>query len=80
MISRLTDSDKVVGVKQVKRALNSETVKAVYIAKDAEEKVIGEISEICTEKQIQVFYVENMRELGEACKIDVNAAVAALII
>lgn len=79
MISKLTSKDKIVGVKQVKRALETDTAKIVYIAKDAESKVTEEIAETCTEKQIQVFYVNNMKELGNACGIDVNAAVAALI-
>ncbi len=79
MISKLTTHNKIVGVKQVKRALESETVEAVYIAEDAETKVTDVITEICTEKHVQVFYVNNMKELGDACGIDVNAAVAALI-
>ena len=79
MISKLDTDNKIVGVKQVKRALEIDTVEIVYIAKDAETKITEEITETCTEKQIQVFYVNNMRELGDACGIDVNAAVAALI-
>lgn len=79
MVSKLTTNNKIVGTKQVKRALKSEKVKAVYIAEDAEEEVTGEIAQICTEKQVQVVYVDNMKELGNACGIDVSAAVAALI-
>ena len=79
MISKLTNSNKIVGAKQVKRALKAEEIQTVYIAEDAEKEVTNEIAQLCNNKDIQVVYVENMRKLGDACGIDVNAAVAALI-
>lgn len=79
MLSKLANCDKVVGVKQVKRALNSDDIEAVFIAMDAESKITDEITKICSNKHIQVIYVENMKELGDACGIDVNAATAALL-
>lgn len=79
MLSKLKTDKKVVGTKQVKRALNSKEVEAVFIAKDAESKITDEIVEICNEKQVQVVYVDTMKELGNACGIDVNAATAALL-
>ncbi|NLK43045.1 MAG: 50S ribosomal protein L7ae-like protein [Tissierellia bacterium] len=79
MLSKLKTNSKIVGTKQVKRALNSGEVEAVFIAKDAESKITNEIAKICNDKQVQVIYVENMKELGSACGIDVNAATAALL-
>ena len=79
MLSKLNDHNKIVGTKQVKRAINSQDIETVYIAKDAENNIRNEIEQICMEKQIQVVYVENMKKLGDACGIDVNAAAAALI-
>ncbi len=79
MLSKLNGTNKIVGAKQVKRALNSQDIEAVFIAKDADNKIIDEIMEICTNKEIQVVYVDNMRILGDACGIDVNAATAALL-
>lgn len=79
MLSRLNDNNKIVGTKQVRRAINSQDVEAVYIAKDAENNIKDEIAQICSERQIQVIYVENMKKLGDACGIDVNAATAALV-
>lgn len=80
MISKLETQNKIVGAKQVKRALNSSKVEVVFIADDAEKKVTNEIKEICNIKQIQVIYVETMDSLGKACGIGINAAVAALLI
>ena len=79
MLSKLDTNNKVVGTKQVKRALASGKVETVYIAKDAEKKVVNEIVTICDSNDIDIIYVESMRKLGEACKIDVSAASAALL-
>lgn len=79
MLLKLKTDNKVVGVKQVKRALNANNVEAVFIAEDAESKVTDEIARLCDEKHVQLIYVDTMKELGNACKIDVNAATAALL-
>lgn len=79
MISKLITHNKIVGVKQVRKALNDEAIETVYIAEDAEKEITNEIEQICKNKDLQVVYVDNMKKLGNACGIDVNAAVAALI-
>jgi large subunit ribosomal protein L7A len=79
MLSKLNTSNKVVGAKQVKRALNSYDIEAVFIAKDAENKVTDEIKQTCIIKHIQVIFVDDMKKLGDACGIDVSAATAALL-
>ena len=79
MVIRLNTSKKVVGTKQVKAALTKGEAKIVYIAEDADEKVVKDIIQTCAGNQIQIIYVETMGKLGEACKIDVSAASAALL-
>lgn len=79
MISKLKTHNKIVGAKQVKRALNSSAAEVVFIANDAEKKVTNEIEELCNLKRIQIIYVDTMLNLGKACGIDINAAVAALL-
>ena len=79
MTERLKQRENVVGVKQVRRALNTSKVEIVYVAEDAEEKVTKDIKILCKEKQIPIISVDNMKKLGEACGIDINAAVAALL-
>ena len=79
MTLKLGTDKKVVGTKQVKRALAEDQVKQVYIAQDAEKTVVNQIIQICKEQQIQIVYIESMKKLGEACNIDVNAATAALL-
>ncbi|NLY77629.1 MAG: 50S ribosomal protein L7ae-like protein [Tissierellia bacterium] len=72
-------SKRVVGTKQVKRALKNDKVEKVYVARDAEKRVVEEIIEICKNKGIEVVYVETMKKLGQQCNIDVRAASAALL-
>ncbi len=79
MFTDLKTQDKVVGAKQVKRSLSRSEVQTVFIARDAEKKVTGEIEDLCRSKDVDVMYVDTMEELGEACGIDINAAVAALL-
>lgn len=79
MLTKLDTDKKLVGVKQVKRALNGDEVELVYLAKDAEGRIVSSIIEQCKEKNIEIYYVDSMKELGKACKIDVSAATAALL-
>ena len=79
MLLKLKTGNKIVGVKQVKRALNLHEIEAVFIAMDADEKITNEIIQICKEKHVEVIHIDNMKELGDACSIDVNAATAALL-
>ncbi|HHV46339.1 MAG TPA: 50S ribosomal protein L7ae-like protein [Tissierellia bacterium] len=70
---------RVVGTKQVKRALLNDKAEKVYIAKDADIRVTKEIIELCNQKGIEIIYVDSMKKLGQQCNIDVNAASAALL-
>jgi len=79
LISELKTHNKIVGAKQVKRALDTSVIQAVFIADDAESKVTSDIEKLCISKQIQIIHVDTMKNLGKACGIDINAAVAALL-
>lgn len=80
MTERLEDDKKVVGLNQVKRSISAATVSVVYIAEDADKKVKDEISSLCEKEQIPIIKVDTMKDLGDACGIDINAATAALLI
>ena len=70
---------KVIGTKQTLRALKNGEVKAVYIARDAEERVVSDIQLTAKEQNVQVIFVPTMQELGKAFGIEVGAATAALL-
>lgn len=73
------DTKTVVGLKQAGRALRDDRVQKLLIAKDADEFVLRSIKELAKEKKVEITEFSSMRELGEFCKIDVGAAVAAQI-
>lgn len=79
MLEELKNLNKVVGLKQVAKAINEEGVKALYIAEDADPKVVEKIKLAAKQKNIDTIYVESMKKLGKACGIDVGAATAATL-
>ena len=80
MFEALSGAKKVVGIKQTKKALQEGTALRVMIAADADERVTGPIRRMCETAGIPVEECTTMRELGEACGIDVGAAAAAILV
>jgi len=78
MIGRLS-GEKVVGVKQTAKVLKSNQGKVLYVAKDADKKLVEPIIELAKTKSLQVVYVETMKELGNLCAIEVSAATALIL-
>lgn len=70
---------RVVGAKQVRRALDAGRAKAVWLAADADPGLTGPISALCAERGVPVETVSSMKELGRSCGIAVGAAVAAAV-
>ena len=79
MLTELSNKAKVVGAKQVRRALEAGKALTVFLADDADPRVTGPIAEICAEKSVKVETAPSMKELGKACGISVGAAVAATV-
>lgn len=70
---------KVVGSKQTFRALEKEEARMVFVAHDADAKVVEPIIRQCQEKDVEWDYAGSMAELGKMCGIKVGAASAALL-
>ena len=70
---------KVVGMKQVLRALETDQLECVYIAMDADHKIRSAVDEAARERSVQRVYVSAMKELGSACGIQVGAATAGIL-
>lgn len=70
---------KVVGTKQVLRALRCDEVEKVYLASDADETVKLSVVESCQLLEVDTIEVNTMRELGDAFGISVGAATAAIL-
>ncbi|NLO98162.1 MAG: 50S ribosomal protein L7Ae-like protein [Peptococcaceae bacterium] len=73
------DLPKVVGLKQTSRALEKGKVKVVYLAQDADSRLLKPIIEMCKAKGIEIREVPTMAELGKACGIKVGAAAASVL-
>jgi large subunit ribosomal protein L7A len=79
MLTKLSDSPKVVGLKQSLRAIRDGKAAAVYLADDAADKVRQPVILLCRENNLTVIPVISMAELGAACDIDIAAAVATVL-
>ena len=79
MPNELTNSARVVGVKQVRRALNAGRAKRLYLARDADPQLTRPLAEQAGTQGVEAVWLGSMRELGRACGIAVGAAVAATI-
>lgn len=69
----------VIGKKQTLRALQRNEAEKVYISRDADLHVTKPIEDACRTQNIEIVYFDNMKDLGESCGIDVNAAAAAVL-
>ena len=79
MLSKLSQGKKVVGIKQTQKALKDGAAVRVFVADDAEMRVIRPIIDLCSENGVELVNVPTMAELGSACGIEVGAACAAQI-
>lgn len=79
MLSELHTAHKVIGIKQSKKAIRDGAAAEVYVALDAEKRVVGPIYELCSETEIPVNEITTMAELGDAAGIDVGAAVVTVL-
>ncbi len=70
--------EKTVGSKQTLKAIQRGQAQAVYLAQDADVRVVDPIIRACRAKAIPLVEVPSMRELGKACGISVGCASAAI--
>lgn len=75
----LSSKEKVVGLKQTVKAIKSDNAVRVYVAIDADEYIKASVREACSQKKLEITYINTMKELGEACGIDISASTAAIV-
>ena len=71
-------SQTIIGTKQAVKAMRAGQVTEVFVALDADSWVTDPAILLAKEIGIQVHLVESKKELGEACGIQVGAAVVAI--
>ena len=79
MLSELKTKSKVIGVKQSLKAVRAGEARCVYFAEDADPMLLDPIRELFGSAEIDMIAAESMAVLGQACGIDVGAAVVVLL-
>ena len=79
MLDELKYLNKLVGLKQCLKALETDNVSCVFYACDADERLLRGIKETCNSKSIELKPVESMKVLGKACGIEVGSAVVCVL-
>lgn len=70
---------RAVGTRQTIKALEANRVRTVFLARDAEARVVVPVEQLCRERGVVCVHVDTMRELGKYCGINVGAAAAAIL-
>ena len=79
ILSQIGSRKVVVGAKQLRKALNSNSVFCVFVAENADPAITDPIVELCQSNCVQYAWVKTMVDLGKACGIEVGAAAAAAV-
>jgi large subunit ribosomal protein L7A len=68
----------IIGTKQTVKALETGCVIELVVATDAQAKVIAKVVQAAKEMDVPIAYVDSMKKLGKACRIEVGAATVAI--
>ena len=79
MLTELASQEKVIGVKQSRKAVREGRAKRVYLACDADPAITDPVAESCRRAGIPVEAAHTMAQLGRACGIAVGAAVVTVL-
>lgn len=79
MQDALKRKDKVIGIKQTQKALEEGRLDCLYVAQDADMRVVSHIRQLCEQQGIAVQTYESMKQLGKAAGIDVGASVVGIL-
>ncbi len=70
---------KAVGTNQTAKALARGRGEVVFVAKDADRRIVEPVLAAARGRELEVIEVDTMRELGRACGIAVGASAAAIL-
>lgn len=70
---------KVIGIKQVSKAIKNGKGTVLYVAKDAERKLIIPLVELACNNELKVIEIDTMRNLGKMCGIDVQSSATLIL-
>ena len=70
----------VAGTRQALREINQGHAKRVYVAMDAQERIINEVRDAALKAAVPLEEISDMTTLGRKCRIQVACAVAVLTV
>ncbi len=79
MESLKNNANRIVGTKQVLRAVKAGKLQRVYVANDVDTFLYQQVIRAAEAAQVPVTRVASMKELGEACGVQVPAAAAGIV-
>ena len=71
-LEKLKNADKIVGTRRLLRALAAGEVSEAYLAMDADLFIARQVREACEKANVRLTEVGSMKELGQACGIEVQ--------
>jgi len=75
----LATKEKVVGLKQTRRAVAAGQASKVFLGRDADPRLTEPLQAMCQRSGIAVDHERTMAELGKACAVAVGTAACALL-
>lgn len=78
MLEKLKNAAKVVGTRRLLRAIQAGEIEEAYVARDADLFILRQVREKCSEAGVRLVEVESMKELGQACGVEVATASAGI--
>ena len=72
------ESQKIIGARQTLKAVEKGIAQIVYIAEDADSRIVNPIYDLCIKNGLAVERIATMQELGNACGISIGAAAATV--
>lgn len=78
MLEKLKTANKVVGTRRLVRAVLAGEISEVYLAADADLFILRQVKDACNQAGVRIIEVESMKQLGEACGVDVKTASAGI--
>ena len=79
VLTELASQEKVIGVKQSRKAVREGRAKRGYLACDADPAITEPVAVSCEAAGIPVETEHTMAQLGRACRITVGASVVAVL-
>ena len=79
LMESIKTKEHVAGFKQSKKMLEQGRAELVYVARDADMHIVYPIERLCEENGVKIEYVNNMKELAKAVRVDVPTAVVTIV-